>query len=303
VAGLGSQGSIPLDDAAQSRLHLAALQQPGTYLELRYRRDGKWQKAFFQDAATAAEQAQRWKDTADVYVGVLPRTHGGYGGDALPDHGRWMWCEADNEMALTRAMQFTPAAPLVVRSSPGKAHFYWPLDTHIPLEYVERGNKRLAFHLGCDPKATNAGRILRVAGTVNHKPTGGRVAITRFETTDNVSAAALVGELPDPAPPKPIQVARTPLPPDADTEHLKTIPARVYIPALTGVEVYRDKACCPFHEDRSPSLSVGGPHDELWICFGACDTGGDIFKAAALAWGLDVKTDFKQIKTKLKEML
>jgi hypothetical protein len=305
VAGLGGQVSIDLDDAAQSRLHLGVLARPNAYIELRARANGEWRKAFFESVAEAAAMAQKAKDVADVYVGVLPRTHAGYGGDALFEYGDVMWCEADNETALSRAMNFTPAAPLVVRSSPGKGHFYWFLDKLIPLDFIERGNKRLAHHLGCDPRATNAGRILRVAGTVNHKPTGGRVAITRYETTDNVSAAALVGNLPDPAPPKPLAVARTPLPPDADTESLRNIPARVYIERLTGRDVLHGMARCPFHSggnERTPSLSVGGPAEELFLCFG-CDIGGDVFRFASLLWGLDEKRDFVQIKTKLKEML
>lgn len=306
AAGLDGHRSIPVADAVQSSMHLQTLARQGTYLELRLRKGARWEKAFYEDVDAAAQAAQRFKDGADIYVGVLPRTHAKYGGDALPEHGSVVWCEADTEAATARVMSFAPAAPLLVRSSPGKVHAYWFLRQPIPLEYIERANKRLAYHLGCDPRATNAGRILRVAGTINHKPTGGRVAITRCEMYDNVTAAALVGHLSDPAPPQPIVVRnpRPPLPPDADTDRLREVPAREYIAAISGIEVYRDKAWCPFctEKEDAPSLSTGGPRGELYLCFG-CEAAGDVFRYAATRWGLDEASDFKIIKTKLKELL
>lgn len=310
AAGLGAQTSIPLDDPAQSHLHLASIWRPERYLELRIKHGDVWSKIFCETPREAALHAQRLKHEADVYVGVLGRTAAGYGGDRLPEYANVIWCEADTELALARVLDHTPRAHITIRSSSGKLHAYWLLNRDIPLEYIVRGNKRLAHHLGCDPASTTKGRILRVAGTRNHKRGDAqRVAITSFNVYPNVAAADLVGHLPDPAPPRPLtavaaKVRNLGLPTDADTEALRAIPGRQYIPALCGREVYRNMVWCPFcrEPEDAPSLSVGGPHDELWICFG-CEAAGDIFRFAALTWGLDERRDFTTLKTKLKEVL
>ena len=49
------------------------------------------------------------------------------------------------------------------------------------------------------------------------------------------------------------------------------------------------KACCPFHNEKTPSFVVN-PERQTWHCFGACAEGGDLFTFAQKMH----KWDFKE---------
>lgn len=48
------------------------------------------------------------------------------------------------------------------------------------------------------------------------------------------------------------------------------------------------KACCPFHNERTPSFVVD-PERQTWHCFGSCSTGGDVIEFVRRREGLDFK--------------
>lgn len=74
----------------------------------------------------------------------------------------------------------------------------------------------------------------------------------------------------------------------AHEDPIRAIPAREYVPELTGRTLnHRGYTCCPFHGDgqeRTPSLLAGGREAHLWKCFG-CGLGGSIYDLAAFLAG------------------
>lgn len=54
------------------------------------------------------------------------------------------------------------------------------------------------------------------------------------------------------------------------------------------------KALCPFHQERTPSFVVF-PDSQSWHCFGACNTGGDIFAFIMKREGVDFKTALRML--------
>lgn len=56
-----------------------------------------------------------------------------------------------------------------------------------------------------------------------------------------------------------------------------------------GIRLAKDKALCPFHQDKTPSLSIKG---ERWRCWG-CGEGGDVIDFTAKYYDLDMKGAIK----------
>lgn len=148
------------------------------------------------------------REQHNVFMGCAPRTRREGTADAI-ERVWCLWADCDDHGALERLQAFRPLPNLVVRSgSDDSAHGYWQLDKPLSPAWARRANLRLALALGADRAATDAARILRPAGTLNHKHDPPRpVVCTRLEL-DVHTFAAIVGGLPDDA-------AYTPRPPAA----------------------------------------------------------------------------------------
>lgn len=149
----------------------------------------------------------------NVFVGVAPRTR--QEGTAGAVERVWvLWADLDGPSALELLRDFRPLPSIVIRTgSQDHAHAYWPLRQPISGTWAQRANRRLALALGGDLNATDAARVLRPAGTLNHKhDPPGVVCCTRLEL-DVFSLDQVVGALPDdrsyvPTPRPPREFAR-----------------------------------------------------------------------------------------------
>jgi len=54
------------------------------------------------------------------------------------------------------------------------------------------------------------------------------------------------------------------------------------------------KACCPFHEEKTPSFVVN-PDTQTWRCFGSCAEGGDVFNFAMKINNWDFREALKEL--------
>jgi hypothetical protein len=135
--------------------------------------------------------------TLNALVGCAPRVR--REGTAKAVERVWcLWADLDNPVAVAALAMFTPEPTIVIRSGSGEnLHAYWALHEAVPAAWARRANRRLAVALGADKAATDPARLLRPAGTLNHKhspPT--RVVCVRLEL-DVFRIAEVVGALPD----------------------------------------------------------------------------------------------------------
>jgi hypothetical protein len=80
--------------------------------------------------------------------------------------------------------------------------------------------------------------------------------------------------------------------PDHELEHLKSTVSVQRLVEAKGVALVRHGAdlhgCCPFHDDRTPSLVVS-PAKNLWHCLGACQIGGSAIDWVMKAEGVSFR--------------
>jgi putative DNA primase/helicase len=236
------------------------------------------------------EQAERHAlqhvDSKNVYVGVLGRR--GARGDANVGERRIVWADIDfggighkNARYATiedglKSLEQLPPAQLVVASG-GGLHAYWSL-THA-LEPAEWDCVMLGITtvLQSDKSVRNPERILRLAGTLNHKhnpPVTARILridnSTRTDPRLLPQAQAEARKEPNKRDESKLFEVETKL------DAVKLIPIENVVEWL-GITTHREgnqlRAKCPCHNgDTNNSLLIGGAdHKYQARCFGACD--------------------------------
>ena len=195
--------AIPQDTALRLQLAAIAGNEPDcSYLELRpLTRDCSFApraRAFVpvRELDTAAALIGDQAHELNAYVGAAPRVR--QDGTAASVERVWtLWSDLDDHEALVRLDDFRPLPSIVIRTGSGGAHAYWPLKAPVSPNWAQRANRRLTQALGADMAATDPARILRPAGTLNHKHKQPRpVACTRLEL-DVFTFDQVVGNLPD----------------------------------------------------------------------------------------------------------
>ena len=263
----------------------------GVLVEVRFRVASGMRQGFFTVGASRAvvDAVAALATRTDVFVGVLPRVRRRGRVEDVVERGWVVWVDCDTSASAAALRSFEPRPSMVVASGSGQhRHAYWFLEESVDLAWLERLNRRLALALGADAGVvTKPHTILRPPGSLNwkHRPPA-PVRLLGLCEQRRVSAVELDRQLPlererieraARAPGQGLLSARV-------VDSLAMVPPRVYFERLTGARVGRSgNVCCPFHEDRSPSLHVYDDPSRGWYCFG-CGRGGSIYDLASLVW-------------------
>jgi hypothetical protein len=199
-------GAVAIPEGEALKLQLAAIagnEPPSSYFELRpltpEGRPDPRDRAFIpvRELDATAQRIRELAPRLNVYIGAAPRVR--ENGTAQAVERVWtLWADLDGREALARLAKFRPLPSLVIRTgSPDHAHAYWPLREPVSPAGAQRACRRLALALGGDMAATDPARILRPAGSLNHKRTPPEaVRCTRLELAV-FTVAQVAAELPD----------------------------------------------------------------------------------------------------------
>ncbi len=293
-----------------ARAHLAALcgrEPAGGLIELRFRRPGGAMRQRFyptRRAQAVAHTAVHLARKADVYVGCAPRRRRAGGRWAI-ERAWALWVDCDTTAAVDALADFEHPPSLVVRSGSARnSHAYWLLQAPISPHETERYNLRLAGALGADRRAYDAARVLRVAGTKNHKHHPPPPVLIDRATGERYDAHRLAAELPDIEGQLPRSLRGDEAQRSDGADPLLALEPAFYVQALTGLRPGRaGKVCCPFHSEHTPSLHVYADAARGWYCFG-CGRGGSVYDLAAALWGRDTRgADFLILRRELHAAL
>lgn len=190
---------IPQDEALRLQLACIAGNEPdSSYIEIRpLDPPGRQWWTPIPKLSSAAAVIGMLAPDRNVYVGAAPRVR--QSGTANAVERVWcLWADCDTPEAVERLRRFRPLPSIVVRSGSGEnVHGWWPLKRPLTPTQAVRANRRLALALGADRAATDAARIMRPIGSLNHKHRPARpVECVRLEL-DTFTPGDLVSGLAD----------------------------------------------------------------------------------------------------------
>lgn len=133
----------------------------------------------------------------NVYVGAAPRVRQSGRADAV--ERVWaLWVDCDSPESVERLRAFRPVPSIVNRSGSGEnMHAWWQLRQPLAPEHAVRANRRLALALGADRAATDAARVMRPIGSLNHKTNPPRCVECVYLDLDSFTVADVVRGLAD----------------------------------------------------------------------------------------------------------
>jgi hypothetical protein len=150
-----------------------------------------------RELKTAVAAVERLTGHHDVFAGAAPRTRQSGRADAV-ERVWCLWVDCDSPEAVERLRAFRPFPNVVIRSgTEGHLHAWWQLAKPLTPAHAVRANRRLALALGADMAATDAARVMRLAGTVNRKHTPPTLVECVRLGLDRNSIAEIVRGLPD----------------------------------------------------------------------------------------------------------
>lgn len=165
-------------------------------------RSRSWHPLTSGGIQVASSASKKWSCSRNVYMGVLPRCLYGKGDISAIDRTSWVWADIDGgtdgvEAAKALLDRAWMPHPTIVVMSGGGLHVYWQLLETVVFEDV---NQRLRFKellerlvraiggnapgVHADPACAEPARVLRVPGTLNHKPEYGAPRPVQLLTLD-----------------------------------------------------------------------------------------------------------------------
>jgi hypothetical protein len=141
-------------------------EQPGKYIALSRKKQGRWKDLFFPNLEEAVNWIKRQSNDTDVYFCPTKLTRRRRRKEYVAP-SKFLWADLDeaDPRDLKQAIKPTHAW----ESSPGRFQALWELDKAYSPQEIEGRNKGIAETVGADISGWDLTQVLRVPGTYNNK--------------------------------------------------------------------------------------------------------------------------------------